>query len=392
MATIRIFVEDDVPAVAELFARVYPKLRWSSQAAYESYFRHMLFSNPWYDPELPSWVAEEGSRITGFYGVVPRRMLLHGRPIRVAMGYQFFVDPDKRHSLTALELLKAGISGPQDLTFTDTAGDTPGRMWTAVGGTAALLYSLYWTRPLRPARYVLSLLDQRATLPLPLTFVARPFAALADTLAARLRPNRFYRETVNLVEDTLDPAVMLAHLPEVMQGCALQPAYDSRSLAWLLDQTARKRRYGRLRARTVWDDKRRLIGWYLYHVDAGAVSEVVHIAAVQGCFDRVLQRLLADAWRHGAVAVRGRLDPRYAAELANRHCWLRREGSWTLVHSRHAEIMSAIQQGNAFLSRLEGEWWLRFDDPGEVAAASASAPSAPSPSTRRSIMTPMMER
>jgi hypothetical protein len=392
MARIRIFVEDDVPAVAELFARVYPKLRWSSPAAYESYFRHMLFSNPWYDPEVPSWVAEEGGRIAGFYGLIPRRMLLRGRPIRVAMGYQFFVDPDKRHSLTALELLKACVSGPQDLTFTDTSGEAPGRMWTSVGGAAALLYCLHWIRPLRPARYVLSLLDQRATLPLPLTFAARPLAALADTLAARLRPNRFYRETVDLVEDALDPAAMLAHLPEVMQGYALQPAYDARSLAWLLDQTARKKRYGTLRARSVRDAKRRLIGWYLYHVQARGVSEVVQIAAVQGCFDRVLQRLLADAWRHGAVALRGRLDPRYAVELADRHCWLRREGSMTVVHSRHAEILSAIQQGNAFLSRLEGEWWLRFDDPGEVAAASASAPSTPSPSSRRSIMTPMMER
>jgi hypothetical protein len=76
----------------------------------------------------------------------------------------------------------------------------------------------------------------------------------------------------------------------------------------------------------------------------------------------VLQRLLADAWRHGAAAVRGRLDPRYVQELSRRHCWLRREESWTLVHSRHPDIMAAIHQGNAFLSRLEGEWWLRWTD------------------------------
>jgi hypothetical protein len=389
MATIRIFVEDDVPAVAALFVRVYPKLRWSSQAAYESYFREMLFSNPWYDPEVPSWVAEEGGRIAGFYGVVPRRMLLRGRPIRMAMGYQFFVDPDKRHGLTALELVKACISGPQDLTFTDTAGDTSGRMWTAIGGTTLLLYSLHWIRPLRPARYVLSLLDERATLPLPLTFAARPVAALADTLATWLRPNRFYREAVDLVEDALDPAAMLAHLPDVMDGYALQPAYDSRSLAWLLDQTARKTRHGRLRARAVRDGKWRLIGWYLYHVQAGGVSEVVQIAALPGCFDRVLQRLLADAWRHGATAVRGRIDPRYARELTYRHCWFRREGSLTLVHSRHADIMAAILQGDAFLSRLEGEWWLRFDDEGRTtrsvhhAWASTARPTASTSSQAR---------
>jgi len=360
MATIRIFAEDDVRAVAALFARIYPELHWSSQAAYESYFREMLFNNPWRDPELPSWVAEEDGRISGFYGVVPRRMLLRGRPIRVAMGCQFMVDPDRRNSLTALQLVQACISGPQDLTLTDGAGDKSRRIWTGIGGTAPLLYSLHWIRPLRPARYLLSLLDERATLPLPLTFAARPLAALADMLAARLRPNRFYREAVELVEDALDPATMLAHLPDVMDGSALQPAYDAPSLAWLLDQTAQKTRHGRLRARALRDGERRLIGWYLYHVNAGGVSEVVQIAARHGCFDRVLRRLLADAWRHGAAAVRGRLDPRYVQELSHRHCWFRWDGPWTLVHSRHADVIAAIQQGDAFLSRLEGEWWLRF--------------------------------
>jgi hypothetical protein len=31
-----------------------------------------------------------------------------------------------------------------------------------------------------------------------------------------------------------------------------------------------------------------------------------------------------------------------------------------LAHSRHPEIVAAIQQGDAMLTRLEGEWWLRF--------------------------------
>jgi len=75
MATLRILAEDDVPAVVELFGRVYPEHRWASQAACESYFREMLFDNPWRDPELPSWVAEEDGRIAGFQAVLPRRML-----------------------------------------------------------------------------------------------------------------------------------------------------------------------------------------------------------------------------------------------------------------------------------------------------------------------------
>jgi len=46
--------------------------------------------------------------------------------------------------------------------------------------------------------------------------------------------------------------------------------------------------------------------------------------------------------------------------LSDRRCWFRQEGTWTLVHSRHRDILSAVHQGDAFLSRLDGEWWLRF--------------------------------
>src|SRR5437879_10598200 len=158
MATIRIFTEDDVPGAAALFARVYPENRWSSQAALESYFREIVFDNPWRDPEVPSWVAEEDGRISGFYAVMPRRMSLRGRPLRVAVGCQFMVDPHKRDSLTALQMAKAFVSGPQDLTLADGANDLSRRMWMGIGGTASLLHSLHWTRPLRPARYLASLL------------------------------------------------------------------------------------------------------------------------------------------------------------------------------------------------------------------------------------------
>ena len=110
----------------------------------------MLFNNPRRDPELPSWVAEEDGRISGFYAVMPRRMSLRGRPVRVAVGCQFMVDPHKRDSITALQLAKAFVSGPQDLTLADGANDLSRRMWMGIGGTVPLLYSLHWTRPLRP--------------------------------------------------------------------------------------------------------------------------------------------------------------------------------------------------------------------------------------------------
>jgi hypothetical protein len=361
-ATIRTFVEDDVPAVAALFGRAYPQYRWASQAACESYFREMFFDNPWQDPELPSWVAEESGQISGFYGVIPRRMRFRGRLIRVAVASQFMVDPDRRHSFAAVQLCKASLSGPQDLTLADGASDRSRRLWVAIGGSAALPYSIHWTRPLRPARQFLSYLEQRKPLARLVTLPARPVAAALDGVISRVRPHRFLRDDADLKEAALDPAAMVAHLPAVLHGQTLQPAYDIQSLAWLLEQARRKVRHGTLRSRAVLDREERSIGWYLYYAKPSDVCEVVQFAAAPGAFDLVLERLLADAWRFGGTAVRGRLDPRYVEEFSNRHCWFGREGTWTLFHSRHADVVAAIQHGEAFLSRLEGEWWLRWTD------------------------------
>lgn len=371
-ATVRVLSRDDVPAVAALFARAYAEARRPAAGELQGYFQEMLFDNPWRELEIPSWIAEEDGRVAGFQAVVPRPMRFRGRAIRVAVGCQMLVDPERRGGLAALKLAQAFLSGPQDLTLIDGANDQAQRMSAGLGGAAPLPYNLHWTRPLRPARYLLSLARARGAIPAALACAARPLCGPIDALLARLRPNRFHVENGKasdgeLSETALEPVAMLEHLPEMLHDRALQPEYDARSLAWLLDQAARKTRHGRLRARAVHDGSGHMIGWYLYYLLAGGVSEVLQLAAREGAFDRVLQRALADAWRQGAAALRGRLEPRFVQQLSDRHCWLRREGTWTLVHSRDAEILAAIRQGDAFLSRLEGEWWMRFLGEGRAA-------------------------
>lgn len=354
---------EDLPHVADLHARVFGSTSGRTPRALAEYFEEILFRNPWRDAALPSFVSVRNGEITGFLGVVPRPMRIGQRIIRVAVCTQFMVDPRHRSELAAVQLLKAFFSGPQELSLADGANESARRMWLALGGDAPLLYSLHWVRPLRPARYVLSLLERRTSTLRALAIAGRPVAALADFVAGRIPLNALSgKEAAGWSEEPLRPGTVYAYLPEAMAGTTLQPLYEARTLEWLLDQAARKLRHGSLRARAVRDREQRLAGWFIHYARGGGISEVVQIGARAGAFVPVLQRLVLDAWRVGATALRGRLDPRYAQALSDQHCWMRRDCNWTLVHSRDKDILCAIHEGKVFLSRLEGEWWMRFVD------------------------------
>jgi len=47
-------------------------------------------------------------------------------------------------------------------------------------------------------------------------------------------------------------------------------------------------------------------------------------------------------------------------EYAGKYCLFHRRGYWTLIHSKKPDLLEAIHRGDAFLTRLEGEWCLRF--------------------------------
>jgi hypothetical protein len=100
------------------------------------------------------------------------------------------------------------------------------------------------------------------------------------------------------------------------------------------------------------------LGWYLYYAEPGGIGEVVQIAARDGSVDDVLDHLFYDAWRHGVVALSGQLQPRLLRALSDRSCLFRHGGAWMLVHARDPELISVIHRGDAFLTRLDGEWWI----------------------------------
>lgn len=368
MAAVRPLAEGDIPAVARLFSRVYPAAHWHSGVSHsecEAYFQHIFFANPWADPELPSWVAHEGSHIVGFIGVLARPMRHRGRPVRAAVLTQLMVDPERPHGTAAALLLRKALAGPQTLTISDGANEASRRMWQALGGLTSTLYSLQWRRLLRPAQYALRRLAlgrARAVAAL-----AKPFAVLADGCGAR---GRALRRPPALREDSLEPAALLEGLRRAAARVAVSPEYSLASLEWILDEAQAKRRHGELQARLLRSQGGHIAGWFLYYLNPGT-SKVLQVHASEDCEHAVLDHLFHHAWARGAAALEGRMEPSLARALGERHALFLSAMPYALLHSRDAEVLAALARGDAFFSRLEGEWWLRFI--GEPATAPGGA-------------------
>jgi Acetyltransferase (GNAT) domain len=374
MTGIRVLLRDDLFQVATLHSKVHARRdsELSSQAM-QAYFREILFCNPWYDIDLPSWVYEEDGNIIGVLGVIPRRMTLQGHPLRVAVGCQFFVDPDKRNSLAAFQLVQRYLEGSQDVTLADGANRVVRRFWQTLGGETLSLYNLHWVRPLRPARTVLALYSRfqsaRSKNGMPsklVPYFGGPFCDLVDGLVAPLVPHPG-RPSEELKAEQLDAATLLSCLSEFTVDYLLRPEYGARDLQWLFDHAAEKKRHGPLQRVLLRHTRRGVVGWYLYYLNSTGLSEVLQIGARQDSIDDVLDHLFEHARQRGAAALHGRMEPRFMQALSDRYCVFHGGASNVLFHTRNPAVKAALLAGDGFLTRLEGEWWLRFigETPGQ---------------------------
>ncbi len=379
MARVRPFAPEDIGPVADLHQRVFgtgpsgPAL----DAAYRAYFTAIFLEHSWGDEGMTSLVYEEDQgRIAGFLGVTPRRMLLDGQRLRAAVSSQFMVEPGSRSHLAAMRLLRAFAAGPQDLSLADEANLVSRRIWEAVGGSTALLYTLYWLRPLRPAGCLVRRLEQRGRSSRLLSACAS-LGRLLDGALDRL-PRAPLRPPVPSVSGTaLDGETLARCLSETGRRFRLRPAYDPGMLEWLFGVLAAKRGQGTFRRVLVRSAAHDPLGWYLYYSNPGGVGEVLQLGARPGAIGAVLDHLFHAAWTDGLIALTGRVEPHFVEEMAERQCLFHHRGYWTLVQSDRPGALEAIHAGEAFLSRVEGEWSMRFAPEG--LAPPARAVAAPPP-------------
>jgi hypothetical protein len=362
MAGVRPFVESDIPLVADLIWRVLHEYTTAAPASLHVHLDDLFFHNPWAEEGIVSRVLEDAQgKITGFFGAVPRRMSVQGKTIRIAFGSNFVMDPQGRTVLAAIQLVKAFLKGPQDVSMTDSANEASRQLLRSLGFNVVPIYSLQWARPLRPARYAahaLSRLKKSGGARMAAS-LATPASAIADALAAGMRVSPFRQSRPATSDEELDLATLLQCLNTIPSRHWLLPEYDQTSLNWVFEFIAKRKVYGVLRKRLVRDKNGKIIGWYIYSGGRGEVGEVLQIGAESPSIGVVLDHLFYDAWQLGLIALHGRMEPQFMQELTARVCFFFRHGSWTLVNSKNSELMAMIQSGSAFFSRLEGEWCLR---------------------------------
>lgn len=358
---VRPFHQDDLSQVADLHERVFGGGASSASPALKAYIEEIFWRSPWHDEALPSLVYEDAcGRIAGCLGVMPRPMWLNGCRVRAAISHSFMVDPASRSTLAALQLVKTYFTGPQDISLAD-ANHLSERMWGLAGGTTPLLYRIRWTRALRPARYALSWLKKRGVTRLAVGGL-RPVCRAADAVVTSLPSSPFRQTRPSLAGEELDGSALADCLSEFSRTRSLRPEYDKRSVGWLLAMLGRKAHLGTLRKVLVRDATGRVAGWYLYYLKRGDIAEVVQAGGRDDSISRVFDHLFYDAWQSGAVAVSGQVDPAYMQALSDAHCIFRldRHSGGVRLHSRHEEVLQTILRGDAFLTRLEGEWWIPF--------------------------------
>jgi len=356
MTGIRPLERGDIPQVAGLLSG-----RNSGSPRLTAFLERQLLDHPWSDPELPSLVCvAKTGEILGAIASNPVRMLFEGRPIHGVCSSYLVTHPSGRGA--GAILLRALLSGRQDLTFTDAATKTVRQMWERLGGRAVHLGCLYFVRLFRPWQLACDRARDRFSLG-PLVAPLKLGAAVLDRVSGSVAPGAFVPRELDGEAEPLAPADMIEYLPVITEA-RLHVNYDLAYLEWVFGELAKIDRSGLpwlrgtrgpLWAELVRTDGR-VVGWYVCYLRPGGICRLLQLAASEHSAEIVLGQLFHRAWKRGAAGVHGRLEPRLLAPLVNDFCLIRPGGRF-LVHSRQEAITNAIVGGDALLTRLDGEWW-----------------------------------
>lgn len=363
MSKVRTFETADVDDVANLFQRLLRKTSDPANDDLKAYFQHLFIEQA---PEHPNYrsrvhLRDDGS-ISGFIGVLPVRMEFEGRQLNAVDCGSFVCDDRDSDPFAGARLLRDVLSGPQDLSFTETANDVATEMWRSMRATVLGSYSLGWLRVLRPVRFTVAAASKRAT---PLK-IFKPVAGLIDSALFRnvgegswLHHTEKPSKADAFLSTDITNAEFAAQLPLFLRHFPLRPVWSKGELEEMLQHSARKLNYGERVQQAVQHRSGKIIGLYLYYGGKGEIGRTVQIVSEPGQESIVIDCLLRDAFRRGLVAVRGATQPNLLQAMIGKKCAFV-ASSATIVHTRDPLLLDAMKSGHAFINGLAGEGWTRF--------------------------------
>lgn len=363
MSSVRSFEAGDVGAVADLFQRLLRKSAEPAGDDLKAYLRTLFLDFPAAEPNLRSrvHVRTDGS-VSGFLGVLPVEMEFEGRRLKAANCGTFVSDDRDNDPFAGARLLREALSGPQDLSFTETSNDISTDMWRTIRATVLAPYSLEWLRILKPAAFTLEAAAGR----LSALKLLRPFARAADAIVCRRRERQVwshYRPLAGKADAFVVAPVSDGEFADLCQQLVshfpLRPVWDKPLLETMLQHAERKALHGERIQHAVRTRSGKTIGLYLYYGNPGGIGRTVQIMAEPGQEAIVIDCLMRDAHARGLVAIRGRTQPALLQAMIGKKCAFLQTSS-TIVHSRNPALLEAMTNGRVFLNGLTGEGWTRL--------------------------------
>jgi hypothetical protein len=354
--TVRACRREDIPTIAGMFSRVFRKRTGAPGSELPRYFENILFPNAAEESRSRVFVDAQGD-VRGFIGIWPRRMVLRGRSIEAAIAGSMMVDQPDAHPTAGARLLRAYLSGPQELSFSETANDVSQRMWEKVGGERLPTASLDWLRVLRPAGFAVAL----AGMAFRPASIFGPAASGLDRLvgAAGRNPLAAPEDTLGYRDTDVTSAELVELIPTLSGSYGLHPDWHAPELSVLLAHAESKERYGTLSRRIVHAPGRGPVGCYLYYGHRGRIARVLQVVALPEAVGATLDSLFRHAASAGCVAVRGRADATLLDAVVARRCVLF-HGAAMVIHARDKTLREEVRQARSLLTGLAGESWTRL--------------------------------
>ena len=361
---IRDLEREDLEAVAGLFQSSFRKPSRKNAAPSPSpelvrYLGEAFFDHPWTDPEIRSKVfVGPDAKVSGFIGVFPTRLELNGRMLRGAVAGSMTVANPKENPLAGARLLRSYLSGPQDISVTETANETALGMWQKLGHPLDAGYSMNWLRILRPATAGAYMLERK----LKPAALLQPLGRLADRAAVALRVRPFLpadRTSAKITFRSVTPAEFADALLTLSQHYPLRPRWDAASLGWFVGQAEEKRNYGYPEWRVGFAADGRPLAAYVYFSRPGGIGWLMQAVSAPNFSYDLVDDLFAYAYEMGCSGMRGSGEPWLIPALMTRKA-LFYGRTYFLAQARDKSLLEPVKAGQALVSGLAGECWTRL--------------------------------